>query len=155
MNSLIIISPYSRPLRNGNRNAKNYPWWEECVELLKQASCEILQIGTGNEPIIKGVDSYEQNLPFLLLQQRLQLCTTWASVDNFFPHFIYNTCKKPGVVIWGKSSPSVFGYSSNLNLVKDPLRLRKDQFGTWENELFDSSIFVSSHSVVSAILSFC
>ena len=43
---MIIISPYSKPLRNGLNNPKNYPYWKELISLINE---EIIQVGVDGE----------------------------------------------------------------------------------------------------------
>ena len=51
---MIIISPYSKALRSGKRNPKNYPYWQELIELIKEP---IVQIGIeGEEQLVPDLD---------------------------------------------------------------------------------------------------
>lgn len=59
---MIIISPYSKALRNGKTNAKNYPYWKELIELIK-------------EPIVQvGIDGEEQLVPDFRKRIILWIC---------------------------------------------------------------------------------
>ena len=49
MSKTIILAPYSRNLRNGKRNPKNYPFFKELVEELKKLGHTIIQIGIEGE----------------------------------------------------------------------------------------------------------
>ena len=147
----IIISPYSKPLLNGKTNAKNFPSWQELVALLIQKGYEVIQVGSPGEEIISGTSSVVLGAPLSSLQELVKEALTWISVDNFFPHFATIVCHKPGIVLWGKSDPSIFGYPSNFNLLKSKDNLRKEQFKYWEDEEYDPSVFVSSESVVKVL----
>lgn len=146
----LILSPYSRELRNGKVNPKNYPFWGEVIRNLKETGrWRVLQVGIGNEQPIDGVSDMSINCPFYKLVGLLEDCTTWASIDNFFPHFAH--VYKPGVVVWGKSNPLLFGYTNCINLVKDSKYFRSNQFGIWEEEEFDANCFSAPEDVAGAI----
>jgi len=57
---MILISPYSRPLRNGKNNPKNFPYWREVVDLLKTKN-DIVQIGVEGEK--KLCQDFRKGLP--------------------------------------------------------------------------------------------
>jgi len=140
-----IVSPYSRPLRSGNQNAKNYPYWDELIRMLNCVSIETIQIGVSGEqqlPCKRSMCDANVND----LTELLTVCEMWISVDNFFQHFA-NYHKRPGVVLWGKSDPNIFGYSKNLNLIKDRSLLRPHQFATWDDEICDPECFLHPHEV--------
>jgi ADP-heptose:LPS heptosyltransferase len=143
---MIIISPYSRKLRNGNENAKNYPqlWWKELIARLSPSQ-EIVQIGVkGEEQIAKG---FYYNQPLDEIKKLLENCKFWMSPDNFLPH-LANIVGKRGVVLWGPSDPLIFGYPQNVNILKDRSVLRKDQFGIWEDCPYDKERFVPPEDVI-------
>jgi len=149
----IIISPWSKLLRTpGKPNPKNPPlvWWKEVVNLLKQKDIYIIQIGiNGEEPI--GANEIQFNLSLQGLKELTKKCDTFISVDNFFPH-LTNLVGKPGIVVWAKSSPKIYGYPTNINLLKDEKYLRTDQFGTWEECNYDLNAFVEPQVVVNSVL---
>jgi len=146
---MILISPYSRQMRNGNENPKNYPYWDGVVNLLRAEGKKVVQLASENEPSI-GADELHLKLPLKELKELLDKCDTWASVDNFWPHFCAMS-KKPGVVVWGKSDPLIFGYPWNVNLLKSRDCLRWNQFDIWECDTFDPKVFVPAAEVVEAI----
>ena len=150
---MIIISPYSSKLRNGSMNPKNYPYWQEVIDKLVGAGHTVVQVGTVGETL------FQKTQPFIgmslsSLKELVDNCTTWASVDNFFPHLCSHT-KKYGVVIWSRSDPSLFGYSSNLNLIKDRSYLRPDPFGWWHDCSYSIEAFVEPQEVFNSIVSKC
>jgi hypothetical protein len=149
----IIISPYSRKLRSGYMNPKNYPYWRMVVEILRRhRHIHTIQIGQKNESLIRA-DELITNCSLEGLRIHLNECDAWASVDNFWHHFcaLYNKTK-PGVVVWGKSDPLIFGYPWNTNLLKSRTCLRNKQFDIWEAEKFDPSIFIEPEIVAEAII---
>lgn len=146
----IIISPWSRNAPNGQECAKNYPFWPQVTELLRRKNITTIQIGVGNEKGI-GADSSAFDLPLKDLVDLLKSCETWISVDNFFHHFAH-FYRKPGVVIFGKSDPAIFGYKENKNLLKDEKYLRNNQYLWWNDEKLDENSFVSPEIVVNNVM---
>ena len=67
-------------------------------------------------------------------------------VDNFFQHFASHL-EKPGIVIFGKSNPDIFGYKHNINILKDRANLRAKQFDIWEEEVFNKNVFPYAEEV--------
>jgi len=149
----ILISPYSKKMRNNKENPKNFPYWNKVVYELKQYKNEVIQIGLKGENKINYVDQFLIDLPFDELKNIINDCDVWVSVDNFLPHFC-NLIGKPGIVIFAQSNPEIFGYKQNVNLLKDKKNLRWNQFGTWEDAEFDAISFVDANIVISSILNF-
>lgn len=145
----IIISPYAKKLREKDTpHPKNYPYWKELVELLKDH--QIIQIG------VEGEEKLVESCYFGLHSRDLiALCRgadTFISVENFFPHFMnYNFPEKSGIVLFGKSDPDIFGYPQNINLLRDRKYLRWDQFGPWEMTDFVEEAFVKPEIVMKGV----
>jgi hypothetical protein len=146
----IIISPYAKKLREKNTpHPKNYPYWKELLPLLSEH--EIIQIGVnGEEELVKhcffGLHSRE-------LVELMSTADLFISVENFLPHLMHYNFKgeKHGIVLFGKSDPEIFGYSENINLLKDKKYLRWDQFGHWESTDYIEEAFVKPEIVVKAV----
>ncbi len=145
----IVISPFSRPLRSGKKNAKNYPYWKEIINILRSQGYNIIQVGVEGEEDL-GTGNFLKNIPFKKLKILLEQSYFWISVDNFINHF-GSYINKKGVVIFGKSDPKIFGYEKNVNILKDRKYLRKDQFGIWDTEDFSEEVFLSPEKVVEII----
>jgi len=142
---VILIHPFAQSLRSGLTNPKNYPWWSELLEHLPKP---IVQIGVvGEMPLVPDV---RIGLPLKQIRSLLSECDYWISVDSFLPHLAHYL-PKPGVVLWSKSDPRIFGYPENLNLLKGREHLRAKQFRIWEEESYDPDAFMSADQVVSAI----
>ena len=151
----ILIAPYSKKLREEHlRNPKNFPHWEEVLQSLHAClKCEIIQLGIEGEEKLKGADDYFFGLPIPELEKTVQECDIWATVDSYLPHMVHSAGGPPGVVVFSKSDPLVFGYPENINLLKDRRWLKPFQFDIWEKEPFEEESFVSADEVVQAILS--
>ena len=139
---MILIAPYSKPLRTGGDNPKNYPYWKELILLIKE---EIIQIGTDHEEQL--VPEFRRNLPLGDLRYLIGECRTWISVDSFFQHLAWD-CGKKGIVLFGPSDPLIFGHPENINLLKDRSYLREKQFWWWEQCEYRKEAFVKPAEVL-------
>jgi glycosyltransferase involved in cell wall biosynthesis len=152
----IIISPYSKKMRNGKENPKNYPWFGELVRALAITGFPIKQAGIANEkPLVAEnhllFDKSLEELGRIIADE----CLFWISVDNFFPHLAHHT-GVPGIVLWGPSDPRIFGYQGNLNLQRYALQgdaryIRKNQFEPWEACEFKTERFLLPEKVMDEI----
>jgi hypothetical protein len=145
----IIISPYSQRLKDDKKNAKNYPYWNEVISSIKHNN-HITQIGVSYETKLEGVHDFKTNLNFKQLEELVRSSDIWMSVDNFFPHFC-NSIGIRGIVIFSKSDPKIFGYPTNINLLKDRSYLRPDQFGLWNACEFDETAFLDPRVIIELI----
>jgi ADP-heptose:LPS heptosyltransferase len=145
---MIIISPYSKALRNGKRNPKNYPYWQELISLIKEP---IIQIGIDGEEQL--VPDFRKNLSLSELRELVNKCSTWISCDSFFQHFSWDL-KKYGIVLWSVSDPLIFGHLENINLLKGRECLVQNQFLWWEFTEYDHSKFVTPDQVMKALNNF-
>lgn len=139
---MIIIAPWSRPLRNGEQNPKNYPYWPELVKLLPQP---IIQVGSKGESQL--VDDYRANLSLVDLKSLILKCKTWISIDTFFQHYAWHVGKR-GIVLWGPSDPLIYGHPENINLIADRKLLVPNQFLMWEQQTYDPNRFVKPDLVI-------
>lgn len=143
---MILISPFAQKLRNGERNAKNYPFWEELVTKIEEP---IVQIWTSWEE--KLVRDFRAGLSFKELSSLLKECRVWIGVDSFFQHFAWYEGKY-GIVLWGRSDPNIFGHKENINLLKSRDNLRENQFDIWENVPYDPSVFHDPDTILKYIV---
>lgn len=139
---MILIAPYSKPLRTGGNNPKNYPYWKELISQIQE---EIIQIGTDGEEQL--VPEFRKNLPLGDLRFLIGECRTWISVDSFFQHLAWD-CGKKGIVLFGPSDPLIFGHPENINLLKDRSYLREKQFWWWEQCEYKEEAFVKPAEVL-------
>ena len=148
----IIIAPYSRKLRNGKRNPKDFPYWDKVLENLNKnfSDIKVIQIGRSGEDRLPYTNDFITDLPLDQLQKLIEKCDVWISVDSFLQHLAAHT-NRTGIVIFGKSDPNLFGYKRNINLLKSRTYLRDRQFSIWEEEAYDESCFVSPNTVVETI----
>ena len=142
---MIIISPYSKALRNGKINPKNYPYWKELIALIKEP---IIQIGIEGEEQL--VPDFRKNLSLTELEVLVDECRTWISCDSFLQHFGWDR-KKYGIVLWSVSDPLIFGHPENINLLKDRSNLVQNQFLWWEFTDHDPNKFFNPNLVLECL----
>ena len=145
---MIIISPFSKFMRNGQQHPKNYPYWKEVLAHIDEP---VIQVGVNGETQI--VDDFRKNLSLTELATLVNECKTWMSCDSFLQHFCWDL-NKAGVVVFGQSDPNIFGHPENTNLLKDRKYLREKQFWIWEQAEFIEEAFVSPDVVVEALKKF-
>ena len=138
---MIVISPYSRPLKSGKNNPKNYPFWEELIAMIDEP---IVQIGIEGE--VQLVEDFRKDLPISELKKLLAECRTWISCDSFFQHLGWIEGKK-GVVLWSVSDPLIYGHPENINLLKNRKYLAGNQFLWWEAYDHNTETFVPAREV--------
>lgn len=155
MSKIVLFSPFSQKMRNNQQNAKNFPYWQELITLLKESGevDEIWQIGIGNEYRFEGTTQKHFNKPFDEIASLAEAASVWVSVENFLPHLCnaYKV-KTKGVVIFSKSDPKHYGYQQNTNILKDRKYLRNDQFLIWEQCDYQEDAFVTAKEVFDAII---
>jgi ADP-heptose:LPS heptosyltransferase len=139
---MIIISPYSKALTNGNRNPKNYPYWKELIALINEP---IIQVGVEGEEQL--VPEFCKNLPIARLKELIGECRTWIGCDSFFQHLAWS-CNKPGIVLWSVSDPLIFGHPENHNLLKSRDYLAENQFLWWNFTEYNADAFVKPEEVI-------
>jgi len=155
MDKFIILSPYSNRLivkdQTGKevemQNAKNYPYFETVVQLLKLDGESVVQIGVTGERKIAGVDDFFLNIKFIEIEKLLHQAKFFIAVDNFLPHLANATGIQKGIVIFGPSDPLLFGYSQYENILKDRKYLRNDQWHKWVKCQFNADAFVEPEIV--------
>lgn len=146
----IIISPYSKKLKNGKTNPKNYPYWKELVQLLIKDGYEVEQFDLPNEPPINGITKWKKALPIYKIHEILPEYDFFISVDNFFHHMCaYHNFK--GYVLFSQSDPKIFGHDLHTNIYKDTKYFRLKQFEIWEQCEYNNDAFLSAKSVFDII----
>jgi len=145
-----LISPYSKVMRNGEKNPKGYEHWERVIDLLHTEGWHVTQLVYGAEKKLSNVDITLKADSFKELESLVKLYTTWISVDNFFHHMAASVGKK-GVVIFTRSDPEIYGHRENVNLLKDRKYLRYDQYHIWEQCVAVPEASIDPEEVVKAI----
>ncbi len=147
----ILLAPYAAALPTGKPNPKNFPHWAEVVGRLNTLGHEVVQIAKGGEPRIEGVAQYVVNWPLEKLNDLVNQCDTWLSVDSFLPHLCATNRLKPGIVVWSQSDHRIWGYAHNTNLLKSRDYLRQFQYAPWYEAEYEADAFVTADEVVEAV----
>lgn len=129
-NKKIIISKNVKALRNGERNPKDYPYWDELISLLD-----------GNDITI-----IDKEIPLKELSEMIRGCDFFISTDSFFQHYAWDLGKS-GAVIFSVTDPSIFGHELHINILKDRKYLRKNQFLFMEQEPYNIEAFEKPEKV--------
>ena len=145
----ILISPFSKKMRfdkTGKPNPKDYPYWSELIDMLKEDGYYIVQVGIKGEDEFNKADEVHFNLSLDKLEDVAKSCDIRISVDNFFHHFCAWK-KMKCLVIFSQSDPLIFGHPTNINMLKSRRWLRKNQTHWWEQcdyraEAFPSALHV-------------
>ena len=142
----IVIAPHPKAKRDGTPTAKCYPYWRELIDLLESNGHSVIQVSRYPDEALTLNIRY--NLTLEELTTILNLSDLWISVDTFLPHFAktYNI-RRPGAVLWGISDPKVFGYPEHNHILKDPSRLRPNQFEWWEDVPNDPDVWYNAEEV--------
>lgn len=124
---------------NWNQNAhyqshmplRNYPHFlaQQVVGMLKEQypNTAIIDCTLPNEPPYQGTVKYQG--PWLVLHELLKGSSGFIGIDSMLQH-LSASAKKKGVVLWGMSRWTQFGYPENKNL-------SFHQRGTWDEEKFN------------------
>lgn len=150
---IVLFSLFSKLTHNTKKTSpKSYPLDEgiKLVKLLKEKEIFTVQIGISEEPDIEADIRYN-NLPFIELKELFFKIDSFIGADNFFHHFAhYYDPNKKGIVIFSQSDPKLFGYFSNINLLKSEKYLRpgKEQYQYWEDVFYLSEAFVSPEVIL-------
>lgn len=115
-----IMGKYERSifLHISSNASKNQQWpikkWEELVLMLKDFT--ILQLRLPHEPRLKGVIDVA-GIPIREAIAMIKYSKCFVGIDSCFPHAIYSF-QVPAVILFGPSSPVIWGYPRNKNIYK-------------------------------------
>jgi len=127
-------------MRNGNPHPKNYPWWPELIQLIKDDGHKIIQVGVEGETQL--VEDFRKNLSIEELSHLILENDTWIGLDSFGQHLGWSLGRK-GMAIFGQSDPLIFGHPENVNVLKDRSYLRERQFWLWEQAEYREDCWLS------------
>ena len=107
----LLLEPHVKGTFAGNK-----AWiWDRWQEVAKRAPAPVLQIGTGNRPLLPGAKFVKtktiRHAFAILAQARLLVCTDSAM------HHAAAALGIPAVVIWGaRTNPDILGYPEHRNI---------------------------------------
>ena len=141
----IMLFPWAKTMRNGQKHPKNYPFWSELVQLLVAEGHQLTQVGVDGEERV--VEDFRHGLSHSELCLLVRTFDTWIGVDSYGQHMAWSAGVR-GIAIFGQSDPLIFGHSENINLLKSRSNLREKQFWLWEQCLADDSVWVAPGEVM-------
>ena len=98
----------------------NHMWpaekWEELVRRMN--SVTFIQIGYHKEARIEGAVDFRGKTSIRQAMALIKYCRSFAGVDSFFGH-VTNAFDIPGVILFGDSSPIIWGHANNINISKN------------------------------------
>lgn len=155
---MLLISPYSNKIHvtgdTLNGHPKHYPIknWKILIDIIRKnfPELEIVQVGVYGEEQLPGVDRFISNASMHDLKYLLDNCKAWVSIDNFFPHFAHYYGKQ-GVAIFIYSNPLLFGYKENINVFKNELFFKPNQFTPWYDCPIHPNPWISPNKVFNAL----
>lgn len=154
-NPSVVLSLFSRATPSKqNPSPKNYPYYLELTELLKEKNIQTIQIGVEQENDICA-DIRFNNLKIEEIKKILDRTNVSICVDNFLNHMAHFYNKK-SIVLWAQSNYEIFGYKENINLYKNRgyFRTGKNQFEYWDNVPYIKDAFVEPQVVMNEVLKF-
>jgi ADP-heptose:LPS heptosyltransferase len=99
--------------------SRNKEWplqnWEELVKRMPDYS--FVQLGLASEPMVRGAIDIRGKTTFRSASAIIKNALSFVGVDSSFSH-VTNAFNVPGVVLFGPSTPEVWGHSNNINLYK-------------------------------------
>ncbi len=112
---------------------RNYPQFlaQKVIAALKAEypNIEIIDFSLPNEPQYSGAIQYEEH--WAVMHEILKKAEGFIGIDSMLQH-MSASAKKSGVVIWGQSRWTQFGYSHNKNL---SFHMK----GKWDESKFDEA----------------
>lgn|SRR5574343_140185 len=145
----ILVFPSTNRFDN-QINAKEYPYFSQLIKLLEKKGHTVIQIGSRTDQPITPM--FIHNTNWKVLETLIKNCDFWISIDTFIQHFVKTqNLNKRGIVLWGPSNPKHFGYSDNLNIVKDSKFFRQEQYKWWKDFPPDTKYWFSPNELLNII----
>jgi ADP-heptose:LPS heptosyltransferase len=116
-----LLSRYANPIviHIFSRCSANHLWplenWEQLIRLLPGFT--FIQLGASDEPRVKGAVDMLGKISVRAGMGIVKYSKCLVGVDSFWAH-VASALDVPGVVLFGDSTPVVWGHESNLNIYK-------------------------------------
>lgn len=144
----VLIHSCAKKLKDGSKNPKDYIYFNELIEKLKNGIeiIEINQLGIKSNEKLNGIDNYFFDVELIDIKNLINEHNIWIAVDSFLPHYCNCYDLKPGIVIYTISDLKIFGYEQNLNLLKSREYI-KQNFNYYKKEDFKEESHID-HEVI-------
>jgi ADP-heptose:LPS heptosyltransferase len=90
--------------------------WEEIILNLKKSGYEVLQLGNGSSPLLKGVKDF-RDIGLKSMASVIKHACLHMGVDSIGNH-LSKAMKTRAVILFGSTSPVGSGYAENINIWK-------------------------------------
>jgi ADP-heptose:LPS heptosyltransferase len=116
-------SKYKHPICINPTSAcsNNQEWdfykWEDLVNILSSKGLNILQIGKADEKYVSGCIDLRGQFSLRECIAILNASKCFIGVDSFWQHAA-SALKIPAIVLFGDSSPTIWGHDNNNNIYK-------------------------------------
>ena len=101
--------------------SKNQEWelhkWEELVEIVSSKGFSFIQIGKADENYINGCIDLRSKFSIRQCIAILNASKGFIGVDSFWQHAA-SALNIPAIVLFGDSSPSIWGHDNNINIYR-------------------------------------
>lgn len=154
----ILFSPFCAkiPVQENNRvvgykpSAKTPYYWKEFTAVVHatQKNWELLQIGAPDDEKLPHCGFFSPKIPSEAIKL-IKQSDTWLCPDTWLQH-LASPIKK-GVVVWSRSDPKLFGYDTNINLLKDEKYIKPDPWSTWHQTEYIKEAFVDYEEIILAL----
>lgn len=91
--------------------------WQQVVNYLFPHICVVL-LGSRSDPCLSGVLDLRGRVSFLEAISIVKGAKLHLGIDSFLNHATHVEPITPAIVLWGSTSPKVYGYGHNLNIWK-------------------------------------
>jgi len=111
-------NPVSMHITSGSLAYKNWPLdrWKELVQ--RMPDCTFVQLGTKDDPRIGATVDVREMTTAREAIAVVKHTRCFLGVDSFLNHAT-NAVGTPGVVLFGPSTPAIWGHAENTNIYKD------------------------------------
>jgi ADP-heptose:LPS heptosyltransferase len=117
-----MLSAYKKPLllHVSSLTSRNQEWplenWKVLIDSMPDYS--FIQVGGPDDPQVEGAIDLRGKTTFKEALALMANCLSFVGVVSSFAHAT-NAFNVPGVVLFGASSPEVWGHNNNINIYKD------------------------------------
>ncbi|MCE3228477.1 MAG: rfaQ 5 [Bacteroidetes bacterium] len=116
-----VFAGYKNPIlmHIHSRSSSNHHWdMDKWAELVKQLpDYTFIQCGHTDEPYVEGAVDWRGKTELRDAICMLKYATSFVGVDSSFSHAT-NAFDLPGVVLFGDSTPVIWGHNNNINIYK-------------------------------------
>lgn len=119
--AMLRLAPYPNAviMHIKSKSSKNHHWppekWESLVKEMPDLT--FIQIGHMDEPCVKGALDWRGKLKLREALCLLKHARSFVGIDSSMAHAT-NAFDLPGVVLFGDSTPAIWGQENNINIYK-------------------------------------